>query len=155
MLLALSLFVTESALAAGDDPALAAFKKAIRVKYDLKEKAFADHDPDTIVDKFYSVDVISVGEGESMVFGREQLRPLYKEVAQIHPSKIKIESFNTKVSGNLGWDWADFHVMPEDPKGKPFTFKILFLWEKRHGEWWCVGDIYVIDHSGEKNAETS
>jgi ketosteroid isomerase-like protein len=52
------------------------------------------------------------------------------------------------VKGDLGWDWADFHVTPEDKSQAPFTFKILFLWERRNGEWICVGDIYVMDKPG-------
>jgi len=51
-----------TASAAG--PELAAFKKAIRSKYDLKERAFAAHDPAPILEHFYTADVISVGEGE-------------------------------------------------------------------------------------------
>ena len=51
-------------LLATDSAELLAFKKAIRAKYDIKEKAFAEHDPETILTKFYSEDVISVGEGE-------------------------------------------------------------------------------------------
>jgi hypothetical protein len=42
-------------------PELAAFKKAIRSKYDLKERAFAAHDPAPILEHFYTADVISVG----------------------------------------------------------------------------------------------
>lgn len=130
---------------AADDGGLAAFKQAIRAKYDMKEKAFAEHDPDTIADRFYSEDVISVGEGESIVRGREQLRRNYIEVTQKHPNRVKVESFATRVQGDLGWDWADFHVTPEDTAVAPFTFKILFLWERRNGEWICTGDIYVVD----------
>ncbi len=130
---------------AAADAELAAFKQAIRNKYDLKEKAFAEHDAETIVTQFYSEDVISIGEGESLIRGREQLRPLYVEVAEIHPGHVRIESFATRVNGDLGWDWADFHVTPEDQSVAPFTFKILFLWERRNGEWVCVGDIFVVD----------
>lgn len=154
LILIMTLLAAHLAVAAGHDSELAAFKNAIRAKYDMKEKAFVDHDPDTIVDKFYSKDVISTGEGENLTIGREALRPLYKEVTQTHPGRVKIESFDTKVSGDLGWDWAHFHVMPDDPNTKPFTFTILFLWQKRHGEWWCAGDIYVVDHSNDqKKAE--
>ena len=49
--------------ASADSPELAAFKKAIRAKYDLKEKAFANHDAETIVTQFYAPDVISVEGG--------------------------------------------------------------------------------------------
>jgi len=145
LLLAVLSALAASAVAAEDDAALAAFKKAIRAKYDMKEQAFADHDPEPIVMKFYSEDVISVGEGEAMVRGRDELRKLYVEIVQNHPNRVQVESFATKVEGNLGWDWADFHVTPENTSVAPFTFKILFLWERRDGEWICTGDIFVVD----------
>ena len=62
-------------------------------------------------------------------------------------NEVRIVSFDTHVNGNAGWDWADFHVTPADAKVAPFTFKILFLWEKVNGEWWCKGDMYVVDKS--------
>lgn len=127
--------------ASPDSPELAAFKQAIREKYDLKEKAFADHDAETIVTKFYSADVISVGGGEGIFVGRDQIRPLYKEV--VNQGTVKIDSVYTYVNGGAGWDWADFHVNPSDPKAKPFTFAILFLWGKVHGQWMCKGDYFV------------
>ena len=60
---------------------------------------------------------------------------------------MRIVSFHTHVNGNAGWDWADFHVTPADKSAAPFTFKILFLWERVDGEWWCKGDMYLIDKS--------
>jgi ketosteroid isomerase-like protein len=127
------------AAASPDSPELQTFKKAIRAKYALKEKAFAAHDAETIVTKFYSADVISVGEGEGIFIGRNQIRPLYQEV--VKDNTVRIDSVYTFVSGNAGWDWADFHVTPA--KGKPFTFAILFLWAKVDGEWTCKGDFFV------------
>jgi ketosteroid isomerase-like protein len=127
------------AAASPDSPQLRAFKKAIRAKYELKEQAFAAHDAETIVTKFYTADVISVGEGEGIYIGRDQIRPLYQEV--VKDNKVKVDSVYTFVSGDAGWDWADFHVMPE--KGEPFTFAILFLWAKVDGEWMCKGDFFV------------
>jgi ketosteroid isomerase-like protein len=120
---------------------LEAFKQAIRAKYDLKERAFAAHDAETIVTQFYTADVISVGEGEGVFVGRDQIRPLYQEV--VKSNKVKIESIHTFVKGDAGWDWADFHVYPTDGKTAPFTFAILFLWTKTHGEWMCKGDFFV------------
>ena len=113
--------------------------KAIRAKYALKEKSFAAHDAETIVTQFYIADVISVGEGEGIFVGRDQIRPLYQQV--VKDNKVSIDSVHTFVSGNAGWDWADFHVMPD--KGEPFTFAILFLWTKVDGEWMCKGDFFV------------
>ena len=127
------------AAAAADSPALRAFRKAIRAQYDLKEKAFAAHDAETIVTRFYSPDVISVGEGEGIFVGRDAIRPLYQQV--VKDSLVKIDSVYTFVDGNAGWDWADFHVTPG--KDKPFTFAILFLWAKVDGKWICKGDFFI------------
>jgi ketosteroid isomerase-like protein len=124
-----------------DSPQLAAFRKAISAKYKLKERAFAAHDAETIVSKFYTEDVISVGEGEGIFVGREQIRPLYQDV--VKDNTVRIESVHTYVNGNAGWDWADFHVTPADSKTKPFTFAILFLWAKIDGEWMCKGDYFM------------
>ena len=120
---------------------LVAFKQAIRAKYDLKERAFAQHDAETIVTRFYSPDVISVGEGEGIFVGRDKIRPLYEDV--VRNNKVRIESVHTFVSGNAGWDWADFHVFPTDGKTQPFTFAILFLWARVNGEWLCKGDYFM------------
>ena len=129
------------AAASAPSPELDAFRKAIRARYDLKEKAFAAHDAETIVTKFYAEDVISVGEGEGIFIGRDQIRPLYNDV--VKANRVKVDSVYTYVNGNAGWDWADFHVTPTDGKTKPFTFAILFLWSKVHGEWICKGDFFV------------
>jgi ketosteroid isomerase-like protein len=131
-------------LAAAAEPAsaeLTAFKRAIRAKYDLKERAFASHDAETIVTQFYAPDVISVGEGEGIHVGRDQIRPLYQEV--VRNNKVKVESVYTFVKGDAGWDWADFHVYPADGKTAPFTFAILFLWARIDGQWMCKGDFFV------------
>jgi len=131
-------------LAAANLPAsaeLTAFKKAIRAKYALKERAFANHDADTIVRQFYTPDVISVGQGEGIYVGSEQIRPLYEYV--VRTNKVRIDSIYTFVKGDAGWDWADFHVYPTDGKTAPFTFAILFLWTRIDGDWMCKGDFFV------------
>lgn len=128
---------------AGDSEA-AAFKQAIRAKYDLKEQAFTAGDADLVVNRFYSHDVISTDNEGHTHIGRDELLPLYQEVTAAFNTEI--ESVYTHVNGDTGWDWANFHVMPKDPDSEvePFTFKILFLWEKVDGEWWCKGDMYVL-----------
>jgi ketosteroid isomerase-like protein len=128
------------AAASPQSPELVAFKKAIRARYAIKEKAFAEHDAETIVTQFYTPDVISV-EGEGIFIGRDQIRPLYREV--VKDNQVKIDSVYTFVEGNAGWDWADFNVRPADGKTKPFTFAILFLWTRIDGVWMCKGDFFV------------
>jgi ketosteroid isomerase-like protein len=124
-----------------DNAEMTAFKKAIRAKYALKERAFANHDAEAIVRQFYTPDVISVGQGEGIYVGSEQILPLYEEV--VKTNKVRIESIYTFVKGDAGWDWADFHVYPTDGKTAPFTFAILFLWTRIDGEWMCKGDFFV------------
>ena len=124
-----------------DSAELSAFKKAIRAKYALKERAFANHDAEAIIRQFYTPDVISVGQGEGIYVGSEQIRPLYEEV--VKTNQVKIDSIYTFVKGDAGWDWADFHVYPTDGKTAPFTFAILFLWTRIDGEWMCKGDFFV------------
>jgi ketosteroid isomerase-like protein len=135
---------SEAAAKSAASPAsteLAAFKKAIRVRYAIKEKAFAEHDAETIVTQFYTADVLSVGDGEGIFVGRDQIRPLYQAV--VKDNQVNIDSVYTFVNGNAGWDWADFNVTPTDGKTKPFTFAILFLWAKIDGVWRCKGDFFV------------
>lgn len=121
---------------------LAEFKVAIRAKYDMKEQAFRDHDPEPILTRFYAPTAISTdNEGKTRI-GREQLRPVYEEVIG---SLVRIESYATFVSGDAGWDWVNFHVsFPPGVDENPFTFKMLFLWERIDGEWWSQGEMYVL-----------
>ena len=91
--------------------------------------------------RFYTEDVVSVGEGEGVFVGRDQIRPLYQDV--VKNNHVKVESIHTFVKGDAGWDWADFHVYPTDGKTQPFTFAILFLWTRVNGEWMCKGDSFI------------
>ncbi len=125
------------------DKKLDAFKKAIRAKYDMKEQAFANDDPNPILEKFYTADVLSVGPDGSSHEGTEGIRPVY-ESPEVIGGNVFIESYKTAVSGNSGWDWVNFHVYPGDPSVAPFTFKMLFLWEKIKGEWMSQGEMYVM-----------
>ena len=120
---------------------LAAFKAAIRKLYDLKERDFAQGRDDHILGRFYAPDAVSIGEGEGISNGTEDFRKVYDEVTK--QSNVKVRSVHTWVSGRAGWDWANFYVTPKDPKEKPFSFAILFLWAKEHGRWICKGDAYV------------
>ena len=125
------------------DKKLEAFKKAIRAQYDMKEQAFANNDPKPILEKFYTSDVLSVGPDGMSHAGTEGIRPVY-ESPEVIGGTVYIESYKTQVSGNSGWDWANFHVHPADPGTAPFTFKMLFLWEKIKGKWMSQGEMYVV-----------
>jgi hypothetical protein len=135
---------------AGAQPApsaeTAAFKKAIRSLYDLKEKAWAAEDAETIVTKFYSPDAISAGEGDPQTMvGQAQFRQAYEQYVRDVPS-IRIESVKSYVNGNAGWDWANFYSNPKPEKKAlypPSPIRIVFLWAKENGKWICKGDIFV------------
>ncbi len=120
---------------------LAAFKAAIRAKYDLKEEAFRNNDVEPIINRFYSERVISVDPEGNSHTGRDGIRPVYEEVIG---SFVAIESYESFVNGDAGWDWVNFHVsFPPEAEMEPFSFKMLFLWEKIDGEWWSHGEMYV------------
>ncbi len=127
--------------AAPETRELRAFKLAIRKLYDLKERDFAQGRDDHILGRFYAKDAISVGEGEGVSMGSAEFRKVYDDVTRAN--HVKVRSISTFVSGKAGWDWANFYVTPTDPKEKPFSFAILFIWAKEHGRWICKGDAYA------------
>ena len=137
----LALFGTSSCTMDDDTNELDAFKQAIRSKYDMKEQAFANNDSEPIMEHFYTEDAISSGPDGTTHFGTEELRHVYEEVIG---ANVRVESFHTYVNGNAGWDWVNFHVDPATEGEEPFTFKMLFLWEKIDGEWWSKGEMYTF-----------
>lgn len=136
--------VSTNAFAASNAQAseLADFKAALRAKYDMKEKAFAENDPEPILTRFYSKDAITTDFEGKTTLGREELRPVYDAIIG---STVRIESFKSVVNGDAGWDWVNFYVTPApEANMAPLTFKMLFLWERIDGEWWSQGEMYVI-----------
>ena len=129
-------------------PSLQAFRKAIRAKYDLKERAWAAQDADGLVKGFYSPHAFTAAEGEPKFFamGRAQFLDLYKTFVA-DTTKVRIESVHTYVNGNMGWDWTNFYadVKPEKVKDyPPSPVRILFVWEKINGQWFCSGDVVLL-----------
>jgi uncharacterized protein (TIGR02246 family) len=128
------------------DAELSAFKQAIRQLYDLKERAWAAGDAETIVTRFYAPDAISIGEGDSgTTVGREQFRETYRKYVK-DVTSVRIESVRTVVNGNAGWDWTNFHatIRPEKAKDYPPPLvRVLFLWSREGGHWICKGDVFV------------
>ncbi len=145
VLLALAPATASARPAAGqqapDSRELRAFKAAIRKLYDLKERDFAQGRDDHILGRFYARDAVSVGEGEGISVGTADFKKVYDEVTRT--SHVRVQSVHTFVRGAAGWDWANFYVTPNDPKDKPFSFAIVFLWAKEHGRWICKGDAYA------------
>jgi uncharacterized protein (TIGR02246 family) len=129
-----------------DSAQLAAFKKSIRALYDLKERAWAAGDAETIVTKFYAADAVSIGEGDpTTMAGREQFRATYRNYVR-DVTAVRIESVRTVVNGNAGWDWTNFYATVRPEKAKeypPPLVRVLFLWSKENGRWICKGDVFV------------
>lgn len=125
-----------------DPAALAAFKKDIRVLYDLKEKAFADADAAAIVNHFYTADAVTVGPDGKATSGRAGFLENYKPLVSKY--NVRVESILTYLQGDAGWDWANFHITSKDGSEPPFSFIILFLWNKVDGKWASPGDMYVV-----------
>jgi len=118
------------------------FKRQVRIKYDLKEAAFAANDPEPILTQFYHPDVVSIGPDGKTHAGIDELRPVYAEVIA---ADVTIESYRSFVNGNAGWDWVNFNVTPPVESGEAgFSFKMLFLWERINGEWRSHGEMYVM-----------
>ena len=134
--------MTVGAIPAPDPAELAAFEAATRKLYDMKEKAFAEGKPDPIINRFYAENAMSVGPEGKPYEGRAAYRESYEKV--VPANNVKVEPIRSYVNGNAGWEWANFHVTPKDPKEKPFTFVILFLWTKVNGQWVSAGDAYVL-----------
>jgi uncharacterized protein (TIGR02246 family) len=136
----------DSAPPLGARSELAAFKKSIRALYDLKERAWAAGDAETIVTKFYAADAVSVGEGDpTTMVGREQFRATYRNYVR-DVTAVRIESVRTVVNGNAGWDWTNFYATVRPEKAKeypPPLVRVLFLWSKENGRWICKGDVFV------------
>lgn len=127
---------------------LLAFKKAIRAKYDLKERAWAAGDSDGLVKGFYSANAFAAVEGEKTFFamGRPTFLELYKTYVA-DTTKVRIESVHTYVNGNMGWDWTNFYADVKPEKAKeypPSPVRILFVWEKINGQWYCAGDVVLL-----------
>ena len=141
-LLSMAIAIFSLTTYASQETELDAFNSAIRAKYDMKEAAFAANDPEPILTRFYHPDVISTGPDGSSHVGRDEIRPIYEEVIS---GDVRIESYQSFVRGDAGWDWVNFHVTPAAESGEaPFTFKMLFLWEREDGEWWSHGEMYVM-----------
>ena len=137
-------FSTIGNIPAPEPSELAEFRAATRALYDLKEQAFSEGKVDPIIKRFYAENVVSVGPEGKPHLGRAELAKGYEVVVPL--SNVKVESINTYVNGNAGWDWANFYVTPKDrnSREKPFSFVILFLWAKVDGKWVSAGDAYVV-----------
>lgn len=137
-------YATVGDVPASDPAELAAFRKATKDLYTLKEHAFAEGKVDPIVKRFYAKNAVSVGPEGKPIVGRAAFDADYQHTVPRY--NVRVVPYQTFVKGDAGWDWATFYVTPKDPKSgeKPFSFAILFLWAKVDGRWVCGGDMYVI-----------
>lgn len=129
-------------------PALRDFQNAIRARYDLKERAWAARDSEGLVKGFYAPQAFAAAEGEPKFFaqGRTQFLDMYKTYVA-DTTKVRIESVHTYVNGNMGWDWTNFYAEVKPEKAKdypPSPVRILFVWERINGQWFCSGDVVLL-----------
>ena len=128
-------------LPAPDHAEMESFRHATRSLYNLKERAFAEADAEIIVSQFYAEDAVTVGPDGKATEGRVALREMYQRM--VLNKKVRIESWHSYVHGDAGWDWTNFHVMPNDPARAPSVSVILFLWTRTEQGWICGGDMFV------------
>jgi ketosteroid isomerase-like protein len=133
------LLATSGPTLADSESDLKTFKAAIRVQYDNAEHAYNNQDAEALVNGLYSEDVIIVPPGPGLSIGRTQATAGYK--AHLG-GKARIVSFKTHVNGNIGIDWANMYITPDDPAAKPDVLKMLVLWEKRAGKWVSIGNMF-------------
>lgn len=121
---------------------LAAFTAAIDRKYAEHEQAFEDRDPEPILNNFFTQDALWEYRDFPRHVGTAQLRQLFNEV--IAKDRVKVSRIQAFVSGDAGWDYADYRVTPRDPANTPWTFRQMFYWVRQDGDWKvnaCIGFI--------------
>lgn len=135
---------TPDALAANAAPSpeaeMAAFRAAIEAKYALHVAAFEARDPEPILMHFFTPDALWEYAGYPRRVGREELRALFDNV--IGEDRVAVHSIKSFVSGDCGWDYADYPVTPRDPGRTPWVFRQMFYWVRRDGDWKvnaCIG----------------
>jgi len=111
---------------AADDPKLAAFKQAIRAKYDLKERAYAAHDVETIVTRFYAADAIRPVRAQTLLSAAIKSGPITKR----RPSRTRSNSTPSTRSS----------MAMQDGIGQTFGFFSTDGTKKvATVGWWCFG----------------
>jgi nitroreductase/ketosteroid isomerase-like protein len=140
--LAVSTLVLVSAratIASAEDSQLREFRAATRALYDLEEKAYEDKDAATLVSHLYSEDAFVVSPNSTSL-GKQQILAGYQRHMDGRAHLVSVKSY---VNGNSGYDMVNFAFTPDDRAEKPVTFKALLLWEKRHGKWICLGNMFM------------
>ncbi len=117
-----------------------AFRTAIDAKYSLHIKAFENGDPEPILQHFFTEDALWEYAGYPRHIGRAQLRTLFEAVIRV--DLVAVRSIQSFVSGDCGWDYADYPVTPRDSSKAPWVFRQMFYWVRRDGDWKvnaCIG----------------
>ena len=122
--------------AGGLTAAQQAFAAALRARYDENRQALEAGDIERVLD-FFTDDAMWIGNGLPTRRGREELRLLFQEVAGT--ARVSLRSLAAHVDGSSGWNFADFHVVPNDRMIAPWTFRTSFNWVEDARGWRCNG----------------
>lgn len=109
------------------------FRVVLREKYDLHCKCFQDRNPEPLFDNFFTKDALWAAQGYPELNGSAEMRPFFEVVTENY--LVAIEPVKTFVCGDAGWDFVNYPVMPRDNDEKPWTFRVLFCWIRRDGQW--------------------
>ena len=122
------------------------FRAAIDAKYKLHRHAFATCNLDLLLTSFFHKDAVWSGpypEPDTVFRGRSELHELFSHVID-NQIVTKIESFDSYVDGNTGWDLIVYQTdVREGYTGSENSvatnWRTAFLWIKDGGEWLVKG----------------
>jgi len=109
------------------------FADGTNEKLELHIKAFKDRDYRAIADRFFASDVHWAFEGYPPLHGREAISDFYSQV--VTNSAVAIKPVASASTLTTGWTLIDYFVEPHDAAVDPWTYRTIFTWSLRDGEW--------------------